>query len=326
MPALIDTMAYAGERPWHGLGVQLADVLTGKEMVKVAGLDWTVRKKRIRYNGKPTEFNFTVREDANAVLGVVGDQYRILQNRDAFSIVDDVLDDSDAKYETAGSLREGRQVWALARLPEDILVAGTDRIRPYFLVSNSHDGSRCLTIGFTPIRVVCWNTLTAAIGFGKTRMERTVYLVHKDKPIDEAVIRAKNVLGIAYRYFKTFEELANTLVEVKVTDAEFETFLKDLIGSESKQAETSRDEIVALLDADTNKQFKGTAWGAYNALTEWYDHRERGLRKKEGTGSDIKIDRTLLDSQGWKRDSLDALLKSKADDKAVKTLLESLKR
>lgn len=326
MPALIDTIAYAGQRPWHGLGRELSDVQTADAMIGASGLDWTVRKERIAYNGKPTEFYFTVREDANAVLGVVGQQYRILQNRDAFRLVDDVMDDSGAKYETAGSLREGRQVWALARLPEDIMVAGTDAIRPYFLVSNSHDGSRCLTIGLTPIRVVCWNTLTAAIGFGKQRMERTLYLVHKDRPIAEAVRRAKNVLPLAYRYFKSFEELANTLVSVSITDGEFETFLKTLFPAEGKRAETSREEITALLDAPTNKNFKGTAWGAYNALTEWYDHRTRGLRTKDGVSGDIKVERSLLDTQGWKRNTLDSLLRSKEDHTAVKALLESLKK
>lgn len=329
MPALIDTMAYHRETPWHGQGVKLeGDVSTAAEMIGAAGLGWTVRKSNITFKGKPTEFFFTVREDSDEPLGVVGRQYRILQNWDAFRLLDDVMDDSRAKYETAGSLRGGRQVWALARLPEDIMVAGEDAVRPYFLVSNSHDGSRCLTIGLTPIRVVCWNTLTAAIGFGKQRMERTLYIVHKNKGITEAPYRAKEALEVTHQYFQAFEELANTLVEVKVSDGEFETFLKSLKGvdGDSKQAETSRQEIIDMLDDSTNVKFKGTAWGAYNALTGWYDHRVRGLKGNEEKRGDIRVERSLLDVANWKRNSLDSLLESKKEDTRVKDYLRGLKK
>jgi len=168
-------MAYFGDTPWHSLGVKLDHPATAEEAIISSGLDWQVRKEPLflaAYAGSMAvgqiieDHYATIRSTDRAVLGVVGDRYQPLQNREAFGFFDYVVGQGAAVYHTAGSLSGGRRIWLLAKLPETIKVRGNDIVDQYLLLSNGHDGSTAVQIKLTPIRVVCNNTLSLALRDG----------------------------------------------------------------------------------------------------------------------------------------------------------------
>lgn len=158
-------MMYTGEVPWHRLGTRLDEPATAHEAINAAGLDYEVELTRlVTVNDIPIPHKLAVvREDSHAILGVVGNTYRPVQNRECFGFLDAVVADGSLRYHTAGALGKGERVWMLAKLPDDIRVKNSDDItEKYLLLSNSHDGSSSLRVFFTPIRVVCANTLAIA--------------------------------------------------------------------------------------------------------------------------------------------------------------------
>ncbi len=172
-------MAVVGEEPWHGLGNPVSPNVSAAEMCREAGLDWTVEKlpapgARIVDPKKTIYDRYLIyrepiakkRENEKVALGMVGSGYEPLQNRDAFAFFTPFIDSRFAQYETAGALGNGERVWVQAKLREQILVAKDDVVDRYLLLSNSHNGAGAVTIRFTPIRVVCQNTLNLAIEDG----------------------------------------------------------------------------------------------------------------------------------------------------------------
>ncbi len=167
MPANVETMFSVRETPWHGLGRIIMDAPASHEALELAGLDWQVESRNI-YSGTGAMipgYRANVRSTDDAVLGVVSDRYRIVQNEEAFQFTDDLLGEG-VTYETAGSLQGGKKVWMLARLPRKYLIAG-DQVEPYLVIFNSHDGSSGVKVAMTPIRVVCQNTLNLALNTAK---------------------------------------------------------------------------------------------------------------------------------------------------------------
>ena len=163
MPANVETMFSVRETPWHGLGRIIMDAPASREALELAGLNWQVESRNI-YSGTGAMipgYRANVRSTDDAVLGVVSDRYRIVQNEEAFQFTDDLLGEG-VTYETAGSLQGGKKVWMLARLPRKYLIAG-DQVVPYLVIFNSHDGSSGVKVAMTPIRVVCQNTLNLAL-------------------------------------------------------------------------------------------------------------------------------------------------------------------
>ena len=177
MAANVETMFYVREKPWHGLGTNVEEAPTSKEALIAAGLNWNVRSEDIHLrNGEIVEgYKANVRDTDRAVLGVVTDRYRVVQNREAFAFTDALLGEG-VRYETAGSLLGGRKVWMLARMPHEYVIGG-ERISPYLLFSNAHDGSGPVRVAITPIRVVCNNTLNLALRTAR----RSWSLMHKGK-------------------------------------------------------------------------------------------------------------------------------------------------
>ncbi|MBA4190801.1 MAG: alpha/beta hydrolase, partial [Planctomycetaceae bacterium] len=158
----------AGDPPWHKLGQNVSEAQSSSEAMHLAGLDWVVQQWNLVARCEGIEHEVTgrvanIRSDTKAILGVVSTGYRVFQNRAAFEFFDAIVQEKLAVYETAGSLRGGRQVWILARLPKTLRAAGEDEIRPYVLLTNSHDGSKALRMIPTTIRVVCANTLNLAL-------------------------------------------------------------------------------------------------------------------------------------------------------------------
>lgn len=183
MAANVESMFYVRETPWHGLGTKVQEAPDSKEALRLAGLDWKVLQEPIRTaQGEAVPgYKANVRDVDRKVLGVVTDRYKVIQNEEAFAFVDSLLGEG-VRFETAGSLQEGKSVWLLAHLPHEYIISG-ERISPYLVFSNTHDGSGAVKAAITPIRVVCNNTLNLALSTAK----RSWSMIHtgdiKDKII-----------------------------------------------------------------------------------------------------------------------------------------------
>ena len=163
MAANVETMFYVREKPWHGLGTMVLEAPTSERALIAAGLNWKVRQEPI-YVGEHEwirGYKANVRDSDERVLGVVTDRYKVVQNDEAFAFTDSLLGEG-VRYETAGSLQDGRKVWLLARMPQEYLIAG-EQVSPYLVFQNSHDGMGAIKVAMTPIRVVCNNTLNLAL-------------------------------------------------------------------------------------------------------------------------------------------------------------------
>lgn len=163
MSANVESMFYVRQAPWHGLGNRVEHAPNSEEALEKAELDWKVIQTSIRTEDQMEipGYKANIRESDQRVLGVVTDRYRIVQNSEAFSWTDELLGEG-VRYETAGSLQNGKKVWLLAKLPRIYNVTG-DNVSPYLVFSNSHDGRGAIKVAMTPIRVVCQNTLNLAL-------------------------------------------------------------------------------------------------------------------------------------------------------------------
>ena len=221
MPANVENMFSAREIPWHKIGEITEGALSSQEAIVKAGLDWTVSTRPIAtfQEGNNTDvsslidvedFWATVRDTDDSVLGVVGNRYTPIQNLECFDFLDTVMDDSSAKYETAGSLYGGKVVWMMINLGKDVVV-GEDRTVPYLLMTNSHDGSTAIKGVTTPIRVVCSNTLKLALNNSTTGFSfRHTTNVHGK--IDQA----RKLLDISYKYVDNFQEEVEKMIDTHI--------------------------------------------------------------------------------------------------------------
>ena len=163
----VESMFYVRETPWHGLGTRVNEALNSKEALTAACLDWNVIQESIHTetNKLIEGYKANIRNTDRQILGVVTDRYKIVQNEEAFAFTDELLGEG-VRYETAGSLQGGRKVWLLAHLPHEYIISG-ERISPYLVFFNSHDGSGAIKAAITPIRVICQNTLNLALSTAK---------------------------------------------------------------------------------------------------------------------------------------------------------------
>lgn len=275
MAANVETMFSVRERPWHGLGTVVESAPSSKEALELAGLDWQVHQKDISVLWGRTipGYKANVRDTDGAVLGVVTDKYRVVQNEDAFAFTDELLGEG-VKYETAGSLNGGRKVWILARLPREYVISG-ERISPYLVFSNTHDGSGAIRVAITPIRVVCNNTLNLALAHA----ERSFSMIHTGN-INEKFEEAKKTLFMADTYMeelgKEFERLRN----IKVSDAQVEEYVNMLIpldedatATQIKNARTLRNDMLTrYFDAPDLKVLGKNAYRFVNAASDFATH------------------------------------------------------
>lgn len=190
MPANVETMFYVRERPWHGLGTRIEEAPTSADVLVYAGLDWTVEQKDVYTGGGSLipGYRVNTRSTDSAILGIVSDRYKVVQNSDAFQFTADLLG-AGVPYETAGALQGGRKTWMLARMPRHYIIAG-DEISPYLVVMNSHDGSSGIKVAMTPIRVVCQNTLNLALDSAK-RIWTTKHII---KELSRKTVRGTTCL------------------------------------------------------------------------------------------------------------------------------------
>jgi phage/plasmid-like protein (TIGR03299 family) len=293
MPANIDTMMFVHETPWHKQGTRLANPATAEEAIVGAAMGWEVQLQPI-YTGP--ERNIRVK-DRHAVcrtdrldqpdggqLGVVGRDYTPLQNREAFDFLDPVVGQGAAVYHTAGSLRGGRQIWLLAKLPGEIRVIGDDIAEKYVLLSNSHDGTSAVRAGITPIRVVCQNTLNLAIrGMGGLSIRHF-------PDVAVRVREAWKLLGIVNEAFGTAGAVMQQMAKVPMTTdkvaAYFERVMPlptdddDLFAKVQQRHHRLKELFETGIGTDL-PGVRGTTWAAYNAVTQWVDRESYTRRHKE---------------------------------------------
>jgi phage/plasmid-like protein (TIGR03299 family) len=249
MAVNVETMFSVREKPWNGLGVSVMSAPTSSEALKLAGLDWNVVQEPIytEYNEKVEGYKANVRDFDRKVLGVVSDRYKVVQNVEAFSFTDELLG-KGVRYETAGSLAEGKKIWLLARLPREYIIAG-ERISPYLVFSNTHDGSGSVKVAITPIRVVCNNTLNLAL----STAQRSFSMIHTGN-ITDKIQEARDTLFMAESYMDNLGVEFEQLRGQKVTDAQVEEYIELLLPMDKNPTKLQEKNIIHLRD-DMRKRY-----------------------------------------------------------------------
>ncbi|HEV7281406.1 MAG TPA: DUF932 domain-containing protein [Pirellulaceae bacterium] len=271
-------MMYAGDVPWHRLGTRLDEPATAEEAIDAAGLGFRVAVRPLETSdGSPVAMRkATVRTDSAEVLGVVGNTYRPVQNRECFGFLDSVVADRRLRYHTAGALGKGERVWMLAKLPDEICVRGSEDVtEQYLLLSNSHDGSSSLRVFFTPIRVVCANTLVLA---ERQSRGHGVSIVHRGD-LASKVAEAQEVLCFAKRFYDDLAERIDCLARYYPTTGQLQEFFRQLYpdqeDSANSRAKNIRGELMRLFEEGRGQDIpatRRTSWSAFNAVTEYVDH------------------------------------------------------
>ena len=275
--------AYVGESPWHSLGHRLNQVATREEIMKAAGLEWTVFSEPLFLSdGTPVPgWKANVRSDTRAQLGVVSADYKVFQNGEGIQFLETVVGVAEAMYHTAGSIRHGRKVFACAKLPQMIVVTPKDVVEQYLLMVNNHDGDGGLHLRFSPVRVVCANTLAAALrGAGAYQ-----YSIRHVGDLDTEVKAAQQALGVGRRYFEAAGATYQALSARQITGQMFQQFVEgflplptsDVDSAEAAQRErerilAARVKVGVLYESGLGTDLpgvRGTAWGAVNAAIEW---------------------------------------------------------
>lgn len=302
------------EAPWHRLGHIIEKAPTIEEGIILAGLNWRVNMRPVFTHDAegqpiPAPAKATFRDDTGALLGVVGPFYEPLQNVDAFKFFQPFLDNGLATLETAGSLRDGKRVWVMAKLGlEDSVIVpqSDDRVSKYVLLSNSHDGTLAIRVGFTPVRVVCNNTLQMSI---QDKASRLIRVRHVGKPA-EALDKIREIMNLANQQFEATAEQYRLLASKEINQKDLEKYVK-IVFSTPKQLEDPEAQggskvlpnIVRLFEKGRGNDMagvKGTLWAAYNAVTEYvqYERGEEAGTRLDNTwfGQGAMINKKALDT------------------------------
>ncbi len=276
----VETMFSGGAVvPWHNLGTVIPDeVVTSADALRHAQLDWTVELMPVYFDNRSkyeeiTDRKAVVRTTDHHCLGVVGDRYRPLQNVEAFEFVDRVLSDYGAHYETAGSLRGGRIVWMLAQLPDTVNVLAGDKYGKYLLLHNAHDGTGSITISLTMVRVVCMNTLCAAM-----RDTQRVFRIRHSESHLSKIEAVRQALGLSIKYYNDVQEFLKAMAKIEIGRDQMVNLARLCFGLEENPEKVSPlqtkqiDTLVNLFENGTGndwKRVRGTAYAAINAATEY---------------------------------------------------------
>ena len=270
------SMAYAGDTPWHGLGVKVPSDLTPEQMMEAAQLDWAVEKKELfaDYKGQqlPTGTSALIRDRDSKVLDVVSNDWNPVQNAEAFGFFHDFVMEGSMNMDTAGSLKDGRIVWALAKVDESFELFNGDRVESYLLFTNPHQYGKCIDIRFTPIRVVCNNTLTLSL---KGKSDLMVKVNHAREFNADLV---KQTLGVANKKMTDYKEAAQFLGKKKMKMDDYSEYLQKLFpitGQNKKNKELSRpaQTVMSILESQPGAEFaEGSWWQGFNSATYYIDH------------------------------------------------------
>ena len=282
MAHMVETMAYAGQVPWHGLGVPVSNDLTPVQMMQKAELDWKVREVEsfIEFDGNkmPTGQKSLVREIDGKILTNVGENWKSVQNEQAFEFFHEYVMAGDMEMHTAGSLKGGQMVWALAKINSSMDFFKGDQVDSYLLFSNPHQYGKTIDIRFTPIRVVCNNTLTLSLD---QKTEQSVRVGHR---VEFDASTVKRALGIASEKMGVYGEMAKFLGNKRFTEDSYIEYLNTVFPRTSDKrvqdkqlsADTlSRNAKLAydVLDTQPGAEYaRGTWWQAFNSVTYITDH------------------------------------------------------
>ena len=283
--------AFASARlsAWHQLGTITEQCMTADEIMTKAFLGgWKVRKidlqgvevtdDGVRVITCPDKW-MTVRTNIvtneTEYLGVVGDDYQVVQNEQVADMLDKLVDESGAHFETAGSLRGGRSVFVTMKLPESMRVAGVDDLELYLAATTSHDGTSALRVDATPVRIVCANTQRAA--FDRTK---GFYVFRHTSNVHSQIAQAREAMGLMWKYLDAFQAEADRMINETLTMGAFEKIVAELwpladdASEPTKKNSRKRSATLRYLirDADTQAAIKGTRWAGYQAITEYIDH------------------------------------------------------
>jgi len=270
-------MAYVGELPWHGLGTKVPADLTPDQFMVTAGLDWKVTKEKLVTPQGVIVPNkeALVRTSDNSVLDVVGTGWNPVQNSEAFEFFNDYVVAGDMEMHTAGSLKNGQMVWALAKTKESFELFNGDQTDNYFLFTNPHQFGKSINIRMTPIRVVCNNTLTLSLSQNADKM----LTVNHRKEFDASEV--KEQMGIAREKMEQYKSMAAFLGSKKYTADNVIQYFNEVFGAPAKEKVdnvipfTSRNSKLAFenLDVQPGAEFaQGTWWTAFNSVTNMTDH------------------------------------------------------
>lgn len=293
----VASMMYAGETPWHGLGTHVEKEVTASAAIKLAGLDWICEKRPVfirgvaKVDGIPVigkevkDLVAVVRQGDDQILGMVSPKYEIIQNHECFGFMDEVVGSGQAVYHTAGSLRGGSVLFCTLKFPGDTKI-GDDLVNKYLLLASSHDRSYSLTAFWTPVRVVCSNTLNVAF-HGQKSMTNKVVIRHTTGYKDK-ISEARRILNLNDQYYHVMEQEFNRLLDTQYSNDEMNTLTevmlpvkngKELAGVTRKK----REKLMELFAVGAgNAKVTGTKWAAFNAVTEFVDHFTT-VRPQEGS-------------------------------------------
>lgn len=287
----VESMMYVGDTPWHGLGTSFSEgqKLTASKAIKEAGMDWDVWLRKIHVeiaegcNACMSNHYATVRSSDNAILGVVGKDYEPLQNKDAFKWFEPFLENEEATIETAGSLRNGARIWILAKInSEPMTVTKEDEVCHYVLLSNSHDGSLTARVGFTPIRVVCNNTLTLAFESKASQLIR----VRHTRKINQNLQGIREIMDLANQELAATVKQYQKLTKAEIKSEDLDKYIRTVFNLQvpkryksDKIQEKIVPKVIELFEEGRGSQRAGrNYWGAYNAINEYLNYN-RGKTK-----------------------------------------------
>lgn len=309
MSHAIETMAYVGAKPWHGLGTEVTEEAAQFDhqlFIEKAGLNWTADKRQLKRDKRTlaADGSYTVEtvpanawevvrtSDESVLADSVGERYTVLQNKEAFAWFQPWLDAREAALHTGGALFSGSRIWALAKLNRDPMeIAIGDVVEKYVLLSHSHDGSLAIRVGFTPIRVVCHNTLSMAHSDTASKLIR---LKHS-KNVHQNLENLRNVMNLVNAEFEATAEQYRLLVNKSINQADLRKYVKRVFKidaedsviwtaaertKEQKEVVSERmkgimDEVIELCEAGKGNNLpsvKGTYWSSYNGVTEYLSY------------------------------------------------------
>ena len=279
MPAAVENMMFVGETPWHGLGNKVDDGINVNDAIVAAGLDWEVGLKDLQtVDGTPVSHRATYRKSDGSILGVVGPRYTPLQNKDAFDWFQPFLDANECSIHTAGSLHYGQKVWVLAQLNRDNseIVSG-DEVCKFILLSNSHDGTTAIRVGYTPIRVVCVNTLAFAHNNTNSKLIRIRHTRSSQKNLESV----RDIMDNINAEFEATAEQYRFLAGKNFNQADINKYVKVVLGIDKTPDEDIKtrtrnimDEIMSRIEGPKQSatNVRGTWWAAYNGFNEYLNY------------------------------------------------------
>ncbi len=283
MAANVETMFYVRETPWHGLGTRVLEAPSSQEALRLSGLDWNVIQEPIytKENERIPSYKANVRDSDRKTLGVVTDRYKVIQNTEAFAFTDALLGEG-VRYETAGSLQDGKRIWLLAHMPHEYIIGG-EHISPYLVFTNTHDGSGAVRVAVTPVRVVCSNTLNLALAQAK----RSWSMIHTGN-VQGKLEEAKETLLMAREYMDELGKEFENLRKKELSDKKVLDFIEILIPKDEnftpqqkKNVQRLRDDMkLRYFEAPDLKDVGRNAYRFINAVSDFATHAEP-LRKTQ---------------------------------------------